>query len=139
MKIVEFNVEDLLNDDSIEFCDSSSVLDDAFSSDRIDEMSLIEMSSNVATRATKEFTLNVKWDECTLDFVDSIVNHGISNPVAILNSMILDGHHRMAVAWKHNLPLPVQIFDSWEEFDEKHVWEKKGQITSYGEEIMEDF
>ncbi len=53
-----------------------------------------------------------KYDECSQGFIADLVTGGIVNPLWCYSRQeitILDGHHRLAVAYVHNLEVPLFI------------------------------
>jgi len=136
MRKMMVKVEDLINDDSIGFGDSDGVVRDAFSQGKIGEWDKKNYFHNVQSKYTKAFTLDWKLEECEDAFLDSVGALGIRNPVALFDGMIMDGYHRMAAARHLGVEIPLIEYDSWEEFDENHKWEKAGLVNSDGFEAM---
>lgn len=71
--------------------------------------------------------MDQKYSECDDDFIESLVKTGQKAPVLIekskadnRNYYVMNGHHRLAVAARHNLPIlvlivPVEnVWDHWD-------------------------
>lgn len=72
----------------------------------------------------EEGLMDEKYSECDEDFIESLVETGQKAPVLIEKSegnyFVMNGHHRLAVADRHNLPVlvlivPVEnVWDYWD-------------------------
>ena len=72
----------------------------------------------------EEGLMDEKYSECDEDFIESLVKTGQKAPVLIEKSegnyFVMNGHHRLAVADRHNLPVlvlivPVEnVWDYWD-------------------------
>lgn len=72
----------------------------------------------------EEGLMDEKYSECDEDFVESLVKTGQKAPVLIEKSegnyYVMNGHHRLAVAARHNLPvlvLIVPVENVWDHWD----------------------
>lgn len=137
MQATEFCVNDLVNSDKVIFGDSSDVVQTSFDSGDLDESDWIKMENAPTSKASKEFTIGYKLEECSEEFLESIRAKGIKNPIAMLDNTIMDGHHRLAAARYLGIKVPVMVYDSWEEFDNNHRWEIPGTCHSDGEVFTE--
>lgn len=71
--------------------------------------------------------MDQKYSECDEDFIESLVETGQKAPVPIEQSSVnrdnyyvMNGHHRLAVAARHNLPvlvLIVPVDNIWDHWD----------------------
>lgn len=74
-----------------------------------------------------EGLMDEKYSECDDDFIESLVETGQKAPVLIEygkadngNYYVMNGHHRLAVAARHNLPvlvLIVPVDNVWDHWD----------------------
>ena len=71
-----------------------------------------------------EGLMDEKYSECDEDFIESLVETGQKAPVLIEKSegnyYVMNGHHRLAVAARHNLPvlvLIVPVENVWDHWD----------------------
>ena len=128
MKTVEFNVDELIKSDSIHFGDSEDMILHRAECDLLTDEEYQCLTATMNAPETKQIVLDWKLDECTDDFIESIASEGIVNPVAMVNNVVVNGHHRLAVAKEIGMAVPVAIYDSWQEFDEKHVWNLDGTM-----------
>lgn len=71
-----------------------------------------------------EGLMDEKYSECDEDFIESLVETGQKAPVLIEenqgNYYVMNGHHRLAVAARHNLPvlvLVVPVDNVWDHWD----------------------
>lgn len=122
MQRTEFCVDYLINSSEIEFGDS----DDIFREVPADR------SKSPYNPEVKTLTLVWKLAECSAKFIESIRRDGIRNPVAMINGIITDGHHRIAAAQFLGIKVPVVIYNDWNEFDDNHLWEVRGTYHSDG-------
>lgn len=75
----------------------------------------------------EEGLMDEKYSECDEDFIESLVKTGQKAPVLIEkgkadngNYYVMNGHHRLAVAARHNLPvlvLIVPVDNVWDHWD----------------------
>lgn len=135
MKTIIVNVDELIESDTIAFGDSEGMIED-----RLDEglLSFDEYDDLMTTMdkvETKKTVLHWKFEECSQDFVDSIVNDGILTPVAMLDDTILNGHHRLAVAQKLGINVPIDVYESWGEFETLHNWSDGMSHSDMQEEV----
>lgn len=139
MLTIDVFVDDLIADYSVTFGDSDGVVSEAYDSGSLDRDKWLDLSDCPSDPETKMFTLDWKLQECSDRFLNSIERDGIRNPVAMMDGTIMDGHHRMAAGYVLGMKIPVVVYDSWEEFDNNHQWEKAGTVHSDGELLKETF
>lgn len=139
MHRTEFFVEDLINNDEIFFGDSSVTASRAHRSGVIDDLTNEMCQCGSANKDAKLVTMELKLNECSQEFIDSVATHGITNPVGMLGDTIMDGHHRLAVAQHLGIKVPVNVCENWDEFDLVHRWEVKGSIDSLGNLMTETY
>lgn len=137
MHAIEILVDDLIADHCVTFGDSDGVMSDAYDSGEISREAYLDLYDCPSDPDAKMFTLDWKLGECSDRFLNSIQLDGIRNPVAMMDGTIMDGHHRMAAAYALGIKVPVMVYDSWEEFDSNHQWEKAGTVHSDGELFKE--
>lgn len=133
MQNVTMSVSDLLDNPEIEFCDSGDMIADKHKSGEIWDHEYDELMSTQTTKETKQRVLDWKPEECDEAFINSIDLFGIANPIALLNNVVNNGHHRIAAAQHLGIDIPVDIYDSWDEFDRLHEWDKPGLVNCWGD------
>lgn len=53
--------------------------------------------------------LEDKLDECHPAFIESLLAEGIRTPVLVRDAMLMEGHHRLAVALDRDLDVPYAV------------------------------
>lgn len=123
MKTIIADVNDLVESSKIEFGDSEGMIEDRLDSGLLSDDEYDCLMSTMGDAETKQIVLHWKYEECSQDFVDSIATNGITTPVAMLDDTILNGHHRLAVAQKLGINALIDVYESWEEFENFHDWD----------------
>lgn len=123
MKTIIVDVNDLVESNAIEFGDSEGMIEERLDSGLLSDDEYDDLMSTMGDAETKQIVLYWKYEECSRDFVDSIATNGITTPVAMLDDTILNGHHRLAVAQKLGINAPIDVYESWEEFEDCHDWD----------------
>lgn len=132
MKSTVMSPAQMIRDDSIGFSDSEGMIGDKFDMNVIGAIEFDELFATMNSPETKQRVLDWKLEECAPEFIESIQKIGIKTPVAILDGNIMNGHHRIAVALFLGIDIPVDIYDSWEEFDSLHQWSSPNLVDCDG-------
>lgn len=123
MKTIIVDVNDLLKSNTIEFGDSEGMIEERLDSGLLSDDEFDDLMGSMDDAETKQIVLHWKYEECSQDFINSIASNGITTPVAMLDDTILNGHHRLAVAQKLGINAPIDVYESWEEFEILHDWD----------------
>lgn len=137
MRTIDISVQDLIQNRNIIFGDSKDIIVNSMNRNEMTKHEGQDLINFLGNPETKVFTLGFKLEECSASFVDSIERAGILNPIAMVDNRILDGHHRLAVAWSLGMNVKICEYECYGEFDDSHLWEKAGTITSEGTPIKE--
>lgn len=132
MKSTTFSPQEMIQNDLIGFSDSEGMIEDKRAEGEISDEEHMDLFYTMDTPETKRIVLQWKLEECASDFIDSIREIGIKTPIAILDGNVLNGHHRIAVAQHLGIDVPVDIYDSWEEFDSLHRWSSPNLVDCDG-------
>lgn len=122
METISVIVDEMINSDIIAFGDSEGMIQQRLDDGLLTEDEYEILMGSMDTPETKQLILDWKFDECSADFIESIATEGIVNPVAVLDDTVLNGHHRLAVAQKIGIPVPVNVYEYWLEFEKYHKW-----------------
>lgn len=123
MKTIILDVNELVKSNAIEFGDSEGMIEERLNSGLLSDDEFDDLMGSMDDAETKQIVLHWKYEECSQDFINSIASNGITTPVAMLNDTILNGHHRLAVAQKLGINAPIDVYESWEEFENFHDWD----------------
>lgn len=137
MRTIQIDPIDLVNDSTV-FHDSEGMIEDKFHNGEISEEEYDYLIDSCGTAETKQKVLDWKLEECSQTFINSIKRAGVSNPVAMLHNGIMNGHHRLAVGQLLGIKVPVDVYDTWREFENNHKWEVRGLVDCYGEQELGD-
>ena len=132
MESAVFTISQLVEDDTIEFNDSEGMIMDKLELGKINNEQYIELIHTMNSPLTKQIVLDWKLKECSDTFIDSIRRAGILTPVAMMNNCVLNGHHRIAVAQHLGIDVPVDVYETFDEFDDLHQWETAGLVDCNG-------
>lgn len=126
---------DLIGNADISFSDSESMIEEKYEFGIIEREEYECLMNTLADANTKQKVLDWKLEECDERFIRSVTNCGIRIPIAMVENEILNGHHRIAVAQLLGIKIPVDMYDTFQEFTNLHEWLSKGLIESNGEMI----
>ena len=131
MKTITVNVNEFVQSEEISFGDSEGMIEDKLEDDILTMEEYDHLMATMNTAKTKQIVLDWKLYECSEDFIESIVSDGILNPVAMVDNTIVNGHHRLAVAQSLNISVPLNVYDSWHEFDNLHEWNAEDTMNHW--------
>lgn len=135
MKTIIVDVNELVESNTVAFGDSEGMIEDRLDSGLLSNDEYDDLMTTMDNVETKKIVLRWKFEECSQDFIDSIVNDGILTPVAMLDDTILNGHHRLAVAQKLGINIPIDVYESWGEFETLHDWSGGMSHSDIKEEV----
>ena len=132
MQSTTMTLSQLIEDDTIEFCDSEGMIDEKHEMGELEPELYMELIHTMESPETKQKVLNWKLEECSETFIESIRRSGIRTPIAMMDNNVMNGHHRIAVAQHLGIDVPVDIYESFDEFDDLHQWETTGLVDCNG-------